>query len=88
MAACPLLSTLEQTGVDRKSAFVGSLLCIIAWRLIRRKKEKIRILNREGRTRGQKLDPHQDEGRLENHFPACWDEAIKLCHRIVTMTGL
>jgi len=32
----PLLSTLEQTRVDRKPAFVGSLLCIIAWRLIRR----------------------------------------------------
>jgi hypothetical protein len=32
----PFAVTLEQTGVDRKSAFVGSLLCIIAWRLIRR----------------------------------------------------
>jgi len=32
----PLLSTLEQTRVDGKSAFVGSLLFIIAWRLIRK----------------------------------------------------
>jgi hypothetical protein len=88
VAACPLLSTLEQTRVDRKSAFVGSLLCIIAWRLIRRGTGKEPVLNREGLTRGQKLDPHKHEGRLENHFSACWDEAIKLCHRIVTMTGL
>ena len=38
--------------------------------------EKSRILNREVRTRGQKLDPHQDEGRLETIFSVCWDEAI------------
>ena len=82
------LAEIKITFEDLISAFVGSLLCIIVWRLIRRATGKSRILNRERRTRGQKLDPHQHEGRLENHFSACWDEAIKLCHRIVTMTGL